>query len=321
MYLAEHLLEEEKLEYIPTRHGYGEGVVELGKQNKDVVVLCADLTESTRNAQFAKLFPERFIEVGVAEQNLVTLAAGMAAMGKIPFVSSYAVFCPGRCWEQIRTTICYNDRNVKIVGAHAGVSVGPDGATHQMIEDIGLMRSLPNMRVVVPCDMLETKKATIAIGKAKGPCYIRFARHQTPVFTTEKTPFVLGRAEILREGKDVALIACGPLLYEVVQAAELLWKKYRIDATVVNNHTVKPLDTKTVLAVAKMCRKVVTIEEHQIHTGMGSAVAEFLAQHYPVKMKFVGIKDHFGESGDPQELLKKFGLTREAIIKEVRSFV
>ena len=319
--LVENLFHEKELKKLPTRNGYGEGVAELGAKDKNVVVLCADLVDSTRSKYFADKFPERFIEIGVAEQNLVTVASGLAAVGKIPYVSSYAMFCPGRCWEQIRTTICYNDRNVKIVGAHAGISVGPDGATHQATEDIGLMRALPNMKVVVPCDVEETRKATIAIGKDPKPWYIRFARNDTPVFTTKKTPFKLGRAEIFREGKDIAIIACGPLVYEALQAAETLWNKYNIDACVVNNHTIKPLDEKTILNVAKKCRKIVTVEEHQIHTGMGSAVAEFLSQNYPVPIAFVGIKNHFGESGDPEELLRKFGLTREFIVKEAMRMI
>ena len=289
---------------IPTRNGYGEGLVELGKKNKNVVVLCADLTDSTRSSYFKEKFPERFIEMGVAEQNLVTVASGLAAVDKIPFVASYAMFCPGRCWEQIRTTICYNDRPVIIAGAHAGISVGPDGATHQAIEDIGIMRVLPNMRVIVPCDSIETKKATIALGKLKKPSYLRFARNATPVITTEKSFFKIGRAEILMEGTDVAIIACGPVLFRALKAAEEL-KKQGINCTVVNNHTIKPLDKKTILKVAKKCGKIVTIEEHQVSTGMGSAIAEFLAETYPVPMRFIGIKDHYGESGNPDELLKQ----------------
>lgn len=304
----------EKPELVPTRNGYGQGLVELGRKDKNVVVLCADLTDSTRSSYFKKEFPDRFIEVGVAEQNLVTLASGLAAVGKLPFVSSYAMFCPGRCWEQIRTTICYNDRPVIIAGAHAGISVGPDGATHQAIEDIGIMRALPNMRVVVPCDVIETKKATIALGKLKKPSYIRFARNKTPVFTTEKTPFKIGRAEVISEGSDVALIACGPLVYQALIAAKEL-KKKKISCTVVNNHTIKPLDERTILKVAKKCGRIVTIEEHQVMTGMGSAIAEFLSQKYPVKMKFIGINDVFGESGNPDKLLDYFGLTAKHIVK------
>lgn len=304
------------IEQVPTRNGYGLGLVELGKQNKNVVVLCADLTDSTRSAYFKEKFPKRFIEIGVAEQNLVTVASGLAAVGKIPFVSSYAMFCPGRCWEQIRTTICYNDRNVKIAGAHAGISVGPDGATHQALEDIALMRALPNMVVVVPCDANETKKATIAIGKTIKPSYVRFARDKTPVFTTARTPFKLGRAEIFKQGKDVAIIACGPMVYQALLAAKEL-KKQGINAMVVNNHTIKPLDKDTIVKAAKKTGAVVTIEEHQITGGLGGAVSECLSENYPVPIKIVGIKDRYGESGTPEELLKEFGLTYKNVIKAV----
>ena len=321
-HLIPHLFDddydEKKIEMVPTRNGYGEGVVELGRKNKKIVVLCADLTESTRCAAFAEQFPDRFIEVGVAEQNLVTLASGLAAVGKIPFVASYAIFSPGRCWEQIRTTICYNDRNVKIVGAHAGISVGPDGATHQATEDIGLMRALPNMRVVVPADAIEARKATLAMGNDPKPYYLRLSREKSPVFTTQRTPFKLGRAEILRDGKHIAIVACGILVYEALCAAEILSKQYGVEASVVNNHTIKPLDTKTIRAVAQRCGRMVTVEEHQVMTGMGSAIAEFLSQNYPVPMKLIGIKDHFGESGEPAELFKKFGLCRDDIVREAR---
>ena len=300
---------------VPTRNGYGDALVELGKKNKNVMVLCADLTGSTRVDKFAKKFPKQFVEMGVAEQNLVTVAAGLAAVGKIPFVSSYAMFCPGRCWEQIRTTICYNDQNVKVIGAHAGVSVGPDGATHQALEDIAIMRSLPNMIVVVPADYEQTKKATHALAKFKGPAYMRFAREKTEQVTTAKTPFKIGKAQILKEGKDVALIGAGPLVYECLAAAEMLAKE-KINATVINSHTIKPLDKKTILSAAKKCKCVVTVEEAQIIGGLGGAIAEFLSETYPVKMKRIGVKDHFGESGSPDELLKKFGFSAKHIFNE-----
>ncbi len=302
-------------ERVPTRHGYGDALLELGRKNPNVVVLCADLTESTRVHSFREKFPQRYIEMGVAEQNLVTVASGLAAVGKIPFVSSYAVFCPGRCWEQIRTTICYNDQNVKIIGAHAGISVGPDGATHQMLEDVALMRSLPNMIVVVPADYEQTKKATMALASYKGPAYMRFAREKTEQMTTAQTHFKIGKAQVLKEGKDIALIACGPPLYQTLEAAELLQQK-GISAMVINSHTVKPLDKKTILSAARKCKMIITIEEAQITGGLGGAVAEFLAEHYPVPIKRIGIRDHFGESGEPDELLKKFGFSREAIFKE-----
>ena len=300
---------------IPTRNGYGDALVELGKNNNKIMVLCADLKESTRVQKFAELFPERYVEMGVAEQNLVTVAAGLAAVGKIPFASSYAVFCPGRCWEQIRTTICYNDRNVKIIGAHAGISVGPDGATHQMLEDLAIMRALPNMIVIVPCDYEQTKKATAAIAAYPGPAYMRFAREKTEQMTTAITPFNIGKMQIFKDGSDIALIGTGPLVYECLKAAEALQSK-NIKAMVVNCHTIKPLDCGTLLAVAKKCKKVITVEEAQITGGLGGAVAEFLVENYPIPMKRLGVKDRFGESGEPEELLKKFGLNSDDIVKE-----
>jgi len=302
-----------EIQKVPTRNGYGEGLLIAGERNHNVVVLCADLTESTRSLGFKNKFPERFIEMGVAEQNLATVASGMAAVGKIPFISSYAVFSPGRNWEQIRTTICYNDQNVKIAGAHAGISVGPDGATHQMLEDIAITRALPNMKVIVPCDSIETKKATLAAAEVYGPVYLRFAREKTAVVTTEQTPFNIGKAEIFREGNDVAIIACGPMVYEALIAAEAL-ERQGISVMVVNNHTIKPLDKPTILNVAKKTRAIITAEEHQTTGGLGSAIAEFLSQVFPVPMRFVGVKDRFGESGNTDELMKKFGLTAQDII-------
>ncbi|MEM3126790.1 MAG: transketolase C-terminal domain-containing protein [Candidatus Woesearchaeota archaeon] len=298
---------------IPLRNGYGEGLVIAGEKNKNVVVLCADLSESTRSLQFQQKFPERFIEVGVAEQNMASLAAGMCLAGKIPFISSYAMFSPGRNWEQIRTTICYNEVNVKIGGAHAGISVGPDGATHQAIEDIAIIRPIPNMTVIVPCDSIEAKKATVAAAEFYGPCYIRFAREKTPVMTTDKTPFTVGKAEIFRFGEDIAIVACGQMVYEALKAAEEL-EKEGISAMVVNNHTIKPIDEKTLIDTAQRCGAIVTAEEHQINGGMGSAVAEVIVKNYPVPIKMVGVQTRFGESGDPEELMDKFGLRAKDII-------
>lgn len=306
-------------EKIPTRNGYGDALVKLGR-NKKVMVLCADLVDSTRVTKFKEKYPRQFVEMGVAEQNLVTVASGLAATGKIAFASSYAVFCPGRCWEQIRTTICYNDQNVKIIGAHAGVSVGPDGSTHQMLEDIAIMRALPNMVVVVPLDYEQTKKATMAIAKYKGPCYMRFARAKTDQVTTTKTPFKIGKAQILKEGKDVAIIGAGPVVAECLKAAEMLEKR-GIKATIVNNHTIKPLDKTTLLKVAKKCKKIVTVEEHQVTGGVGSAIAEFLSEVYPIPIRRVGMPDRFGESGEPDELLSKFGFSAKHIVKEVMKLV
>ncbi len=318
MHLMRNLLEKEKLEMVPTREGYGKGLLEAGEKDERVVVLCADLTESTRSEYFAKKFPERFIEMGVAEQNMATVAAGMANYGKIPFISSYAAFSPGRNNEQIRTTISINNVPVKIAGAHAGISVGPDGATHQALEDIALMRVQPRMTVLAPCDAIEARKATVAAAfKVPGPVYIRFAREKSPVFTTEKTPFRVGRAEIYRGGRDVAIIGCGPLLYNALVAAEELAKE-GIHVMVINNHTVKPMDEKTIIHAAKETGAVVTVEEHQATGGMGSAVAEILVKHHPVPQEFIAVQDRFGESGPPDVLIEEFGLGVKSIKEAVR---
>tara|TARA_Y100000310_G_C20659314_1_gene803798 strand:- start:746 stop:1717 length:972 start_codon:yes stop_codon:yes gene_type:complete len=304
---------------VPTRNGYGDALVQLGK-NRKYMVLCADLSDSTRVSKFAKKYPKQFVEIGVAEQNLVTVAAGLAHVGKVPFVSSYAMFCPGRCWEQIRTTICYNNQNVKVIGAHAGISVGPDGSTHQALEDIALMRSLPNMIVIVPADYEQTKKATHAIAKYKGPAYMRFARNATEQVTTSKTPFEIGKAQVFKQGKDVAIIAAGPLVYETLAAAAIL-KEKGISAMVVNCHTVKPLDKNTLVSAAKRCKRVVTVEEGQTYGGLGGAIAELLSEHYPVPIRRVAVNDRFGESGEPDELMKYFGLSRKNIVKEVLKII
>ena len=296
------------VELVPTRDGYGEGLVALGEKNENVVVLTGDLAESTRALKFGEKFPDRFIECGVAEQNMMGIAAGLALEGKIPFISSYAVFVPGRCWDQFRVSVCYTGANVKVAGAHAGISVGPDGATHQALEDIASVRVLPNVTVIVPCDVHETRKATMAAAEIAGPVYFRFAREKTPVITTQETPFKVGRAEIFAEfGNDVAIIACGPLVYQSLMAAKEL-EKEGIKVTVVNNHTIKPIDEETLIQVAKKCLAVVTVEEHQISGGAGSAVAEVLAKHFPVPVEFVGMPNTFGESGAPNELLEKYGM-------------
>ncbi|MFH1759186.1 MAG: transketolase C-terminal domain-containing protein [Patescibacteria group bacterium] len=305
------------VEQAPTRNGYGEGLVLAGDAHKDVVVLCADLTESTRSEEFAKKYPERFVELGVAEQNLATVAAGLGVSGKIPYIASYATFSPGRNWEQIRTTIAYNDSNVKIAGSHAGVSVGPDGATHQATEDLAIMRTIPNMKVFVPCDAIEARKVTAAVAEIWGPCYLRFAREKSPIFTTEKTPFEPGKAEIFWDSQDpqVAIIACGPVLHNALLAAKELEKE--LGVLVINNHTIKPLDEHTLLAAIKKCGAVVTVEEHQVAGGLGGAVAELVAKNYPVPMEFVGMQDTFGESGLPEELIEKYGMGARDIIKAV----
>lgn len=310
---------EADIEKKPTRDGYGEGLLIAGEKDKNVVVLCADLKESTRSHWFAEKFPERFFEMGVAEQNMAAMAAGLGVSGKIPFISSYAVFSPGRNWEQIRTTIAYNDSNVKIGGAHAGVSVGPDGATHQAIEDIATMRAMPNMKVIVPCDAIEAKKATIAAAQIWGPVYLRFAREKTTVITTEETPFIPGKVEIFWESKkpQVVIIGCGPVLHNALQAAKKL-EEEGIGAIVLNNHTVKPIDDKKIIELVKKCGAVVTVEEHNVLGGLGGAVAEVLAKNYPTPIEFVGMQDCFGESGKPDELIEKYGMGMESIVKAAK---
>lgn len=317
MELSKNVYQKDKLEQKPTRSGYGKGLVELGKKDKNIVALCADLTDSTKVGDFRKEFPDRFIEVGIAEQNMMGLAAGLALVGKIPFISTYAVFCPGRNWDQLRISVAYNNIPVKLTGAHSGVSVGADGATHQALEDIAITRCLPNMTVLAPCDFIETRKATIAAAATKGPVYLRFAREATPVFTTEETFFEIGKANIFREGKDVAIIACGPLVHEALLAAESLAEE-NISVAVVDNHTIKPMDEKTITEIAEKTGAVVTAEDHQIMGGMGSAVAEVLAKNCPVPMEMVGVQDRFGESGTPEELMTLFKLTAEDIKKAVK---
>lgn len=312
---------------VPTRNGYGEGLIEAGEWNDNVVALSADLTESTRTEGFAKKFPHRFFEVGVAEQNMATIAAGLGVSGKIPFIASYATFSPGRNWEQIRTTIAYNDSNVKIAGHHAGISVGPDGATHQAIEDIATMRAMPNMRVIVPCDAVEARKATVAAAKITGPVYLRFAREKTPVLTTINTPFVVGKAQLLwmpkvgsRQTPSVALIGCGPLVHNALLAAREL-EKEKIYSMVLNIHTIKPLDEKAIVAAAEKCGAVVTVEEHQVLGGLGGAVAETLARHRPTPMEFIGMQDVFGESGAPKDLIEKYGMDVGSIVKAAKKAI
>lgn len=301
------------VEQVPIRNGYGEGLVIAGEQNKAVVALCADLTESTRTQAFSQQFPDRFFELGVAEQNLAAVASGMAAVGKIPFMTSYAAFSPGRNWEQIRTTICYNNQPVKIIGSHAGVSVGPDGGTHQMLEDMALMRALPNMTVIAPCDWLEAKRATIAAAEHPGPIYIRLAREATPVITTERSHFTIGKSMLLRDGGDLTIVACGALVYQAMLASQELHKQ-GIEARVLNMHTIKPIDEEQLIAAAHLTGAIVTVEEHQVNGGLGSAVAEVLARKLPTPQTFIGVQDKFGESGEPGELLTKFHLTASDIV-------
>jgi len=307
------------VEQVAVRKGYGEGLLEAGKLNEKVVALCADLTESTQTLAFAKEFPNRFVQIGVAEQNLAAVASGMAAMGKIPFITSYAMFSPGRNWEQIRTTVAYNNQPVKIVGSHAGVSVGPDGGTHQAIEDIAIMRVVPNMDVVVPCDAIEAKKATLAIAQTTRPAYLRLAREKTPVITTEATPFVLGKANMLWRGDSaqVAIMACGPMVFNALAAAKKLAEQ-KISVTVTNVHTIKPLDEETILRVATEAGKVVTVEEHQIAGGLGSAVAELLSEKKPMTVVRLGVHDQFGQSGTQPELIDHYGMSVDDIVEAVK---
>lgn len=329
---------------VPTRNGYGEGLLELGASNQDIVVLTGDLAESTRVLEFARKYPDRFIECGVAEQNMMGIASGLAAGGKIPFVSSYAVFSPGRSWDQTRVAVALSNLNVKIAGAHTGVSVGPDGATHQALEDMAIMRVLPNMTVLAPCDYLETKKATISSASYPGPVYMRFAREKTPVITDRDTRFEIGKAEVFWDSEEtsfekitkseirrsrqilnskseikneVAVVACGPLVYQAMVAARELHEE-GIGTRVINNHTIKPIDKAEILKAARDCGAVVTVEEHQIIGGLGSAVCEVLAQNYPVPMEFVGMNDKFGESGEMDELLGKYKMSVVGIKEAVR---
>lgn len=315
LHLKKDWSEEESL-----RKGFGRGLLEAGKQDVNVVAVCADLTESTQMIHFAEAFAERYIEVGVAEQNLVTVGAGLTAMGKIPFVSSYAAFSPGRNWEQIRTTIALNDRPVKIIGSHAGVSVGPDGATHQMLEDIALMRALPNMVVIAPCDSIEAAKATLAMAKDKRPNYMRLAREETPIITTENTPFEIGKGYVFRIGTDVTIVATGTMTYQALEAAKMLAHK-DISVEVVHIPTIKPLDEEVIINSAAKARHVVTAEEAQINGGLGGAVAELLGEKLPTSMIRVGMQDRFGESGEPNELLKHFGLDADHIAKAAQKLL
>lgn len=301
---------------VPMRDGYGKALLELCEKNKKVIALDADVANSTRSVWIRDQYPEQFIDMGIAEQDMVGTAAGLALGGMIPFVSTYCVFLAGRAWDQIRTTVCYNNLNVKFGGAHAGISVGPDGATHQALEDVALTRVLPNMTVIVPCDSEETRKATLAAAAMSGPCFVRFGREAVPVVTDESTPFEIGKARIVHEGDDVTIIANGALVYEATIAAEELSKE-GISAAVIDCHTVKPLDEAAVIAVAQKTGCVVTAEEHQINGGLGGAVAECLAKSYPVPMEMVAVDDSFGESGKAAELMEKYGLDSKAIIEKV----
>ncbi len=325
---ASHLqsgLAEGKVESVPTRNGYGDGLLEVGKQDERIVALCCDLTESTKTNLFAEAFPERFIQVGIAEQNMASVASGMAAMGKIPFIASYAMFSPGRSWEQIRTTIAYNESNVKIVGAHAGISVGPDGATHQAIEDVAIMRVIPNMVVISPCDVHEARKMTIAVARYEGPVYFRLGRSATPVVTTPESPFEIGKAVRMYSRnesleKRVGIVSTGSLLYNSLMAAVEL-EKQGIGASVLHMATIKPLDTAALEAFAAEHGALVTVEEHQVNGGLGGAVAEHLSEVLPVRIARIGVRDQYGQSGEPDELLRHYGMDVPDIIAAAQRVV
>lgn len=320
-----HKLFDADVEQVPIRKGFGEGLLKAAESNKQVVGLCSDLTESTHMLAFKQKFPERFVEIGIAEQNMAAVASGMAAMGKIPFITSYAMFSPGRNWEQIRTTIAYNNQPVKIAGSHAGVSVGPDGGTHQAVEDIAILRVIPRMVVISPCDAIEARKATIAAAKTADPTYIRLAREKTPIITTEDTPFEIGKAQIVfasAKGKkvDVGIIATGALLHKAIKVAQTLEKSGK-NVTVMNLSTIKPLDETAIIKLAQEAGAIVTLEEHQVHGGMGSAVAECLAAHSPVPIEFLGVQDKFGQSGKPDELIELYGMGEKSITEAVHRVI
>lgn len=323
--LVENIFNEDDIEREPTRNGFGKGLVEAGEADDRVVAICADLAESTRVHWFAEKFPERYIEMGVAEQNLATVASGLANYGKIPFITSYATFSPGRNNEQIRSTISLNNVPVKVVGAHAGISVGPDGATHQALEDIALMRVQPNMTVLVPCDSEEARKATVAAAKTNTPVYLRLAREKTPVFTTKDTPFEIGKAQVFFTPKEelenkVGIISCGTLTHNAVLAAKAM-EDEGVGVSVLNLTTIKPIDVEAVVGFAKHAGSIITVEEHQISGGMGSAVAEVLSKNYPIKINMIGIQDEFGQSGEPEELIKHYGLDVESIVNKIKEIV
>ncbi|PLX24920.1 transketolase [Candidatus Parcubacteria bacterium] len=303
-----------------TRDGFGEAILELGKKNKDVVVVSADLAESTRVHNFAKKYPNRFFEVGVAEQNAMGIAAGLALADKIPYIASFGVFSPGRNWDQLRVSVAYSKANVKIAASHTGLSVGQDGASHQALEDIAIVRTLPNMTIIVPCDYNETKKATIAAAKIKGPTYLRFGRPASPIMTTKASKFEIGKANVLLKGSDITIVASGPILYEALLAAKEL-KNKKIKAEIINLHTIKPLDKSTILRSVKKTKKLVTVEDHQIAGGMGSTVVEMLSENFPVPTQMIGVRDSFGESGKPEELWDKYGLSYPHIIKAVLKLI
>jgi transketolase len=305
-----------EIKWKPTRDGYGDGLVEMGAQDERIVVLGADLSDSTRASWFQKKYPERFFQFGIAEQNMLNAAAGLSLAGKIPWVSTYGVFVAGRAWDQIRTTTCYSNLNVKIAGAHGGISVGPDGATHQALEDVATMRVLPHMTVIVPCDYWETKKAIIWACKYVGPVYVRFGREPVPMLTTETDPFVMGKANLINDGTDVTIANNGPVLYECMKAVQML-KEKGVSVRLLNIHTVKPIDREAIARAARETGGIVAVEEAQVLGGFGSAVAEVVVQTHPVPMRFIGIQDRFGATGTPEQLFEEFGLTARHIVSAV----
>jgi transketolase len=314
------LIGDNNIEQRATRDGFGDALLWLGQHNQRVVALTGDLKESTRVEAFANQFPERFVECGVAEQNMMGVAAGLALVGKIPFVASYATFSPGRNWDQLRVSVCYSKANVKVIGAHTGVSVGPDGATHQALEDLAITRVLPNLTVIQPCDAQETYKATLAIAQVNGPYYLRLTREKTPLITTDASPFEIGKANILKEGNDVAVIGCGPVMYNALMAA-LALEREGINVLVINCHTITPLDTDTLIWAAKLTGCVVTVEEHQVSGGLGGAVAELLVKNYPVPVEMIGMQNLFGQSGEPQQLLQKYQMDAESIVLAIKKVI
>ncbi len=304
----------------PIKAGFGRGLLQAGKEDSKVVALCADLTESTQMNLFKDEFPDRFIEIGVAEQNLVSVASGMAKMGKTPFISSYAAFCPGRSWEQIRTTICLNDQNVKIIGSHAGLGVGPDGATHQALEDIALMRVLPNMQVFAPADSNEAARITMAVAKTKSPSYIRLSRQAVPVFTQELGDFKIGEGIKLKDGHQITILSTGTATWHALQAG-LKLKEEGIDAEVLHFPTIKPLDKNLILESAKKTRRFITVEDHQVAGGFGSAVAEVISESFPIPIIRIGVEDKYGQSGTPDELFRLYGITSTNIVKKAHQLI
>ncbi|USN97198.1 MAG: transketolase family protein [Candidatus Nomurabacteria bacterium] len=299
----------------PIKVGFGRGLLKAAQKDQQVVGLSADLVESTGMGKLRDEFPERLIEVGVAEQNLVTVASGMAKIGKIPFASSYAAFCPGRCWEQIRTTICLNNQNVKIVGSHAGLGVGHDGATHQMLEDIALMRVLPNMQVFAPADSIEAEKITLAIAKTKSPSYLRLSRQDVPVFTHPDTKFKIGEGVKLKDGHQITILSSGTATWHALEAGIKL-REHGIDAEVLHFPTIKPIDRDLIIQSAKKTRRFITVEDHQVSGGFGSLIAEVISESYPIPVVRIGIDDKFGQSGTPEELFRHYGITSTNIVRK-----